>query len=306
MSEAVINEEILERPKKKKIELLGFDFSWADPVAIKNSPAFYPALALIAAFTILFWNLFKGLPKLYLENEYYSHGWIVPALSIAIIAKHWDKFSKIPVQGSWIPILFLIPFAMLNFAATRIQQLQFISLSFVFTMLLGVWFIAGFRWMLALSLPISLTLFMLPVFSAMIDSMTNPLQLISTEISYGMLQFMQLSPFKENATTIQLSNFTLDVGVPCSGLKTLLAITCFTLFFTMYSKRKWWGNLSMLMAVVPLCLFINGLRIAMIGVVGNSFGPDAGHKFHDYSGIIGLVICFIILFKFAQLLGWKD
>ncbi len=62
----------------------------------------------------------------------------------------------------------------------------------------------------------------------------------------------------------------------------------------------------MILIMWPLALLINGLRIALIGVVGNQWGPEAGHKFHDYSGYITLVLCFFVLFKIARGLGWKD
>jgi exosortase/archaeosortase family protein len=66
------------------------------------------------------------------------------------------------------------------------------------------------------------------------------------------------------------------------------------------------ANLIFAASILPLALFINGLRIALIGVVGNAWGPEAGAQFHDYSGYITLILCFFILFKGARLLGWKD
>jgi len=44
----------------------------------------------------------------------------------------------------------------------------------------------------------------------------------------------------------------------------------------------------------------------LIGMVGDTWGDAAGHAFHDYSGYIALVVCFVILFKIARALGWKD
>jgi exosortase/archaeosortase family protein len=120
------------------------------------------------------------------------------------------------------------------------------------------------------------------------------------------LQVLNFNPLKVDSTTIYLDRFTLDVGVACSGLKLLIAVTAFTLFFMMIGGLKWWGNAIMVLAVLPLCLFINGLRIALIGVVGDTYGADAGHQFHDYSGYLTLIVCFFILFSLMRSLGWKD
>ena len=54
-------------------------------------------------------------------------------------------------------------------------------------------------------------------------------------------------------------------------------------------------NVLMAMLVVPLCLLMNGLRIALIGMVGEWNGREAAVQFHDYSGMIMLVLCFFVL-----------
>jgi exosortase/archaeosortase family protein len=72
------------------------------------------------------------------------------------------------------------------------------------------------------------------------------------------------------------------------------------------ARLKWWANTLMAALVLPLCLFINGLRIALIGVVGEEYGRSAGLQFHDYSGYVTLLVCFFLLFKIARWLGWKD
>ena len=64
--------------------------------------------------------------------------------------------------------------------------------------------------------------------------------------------------------------------------------------------------MAMLVIVVPLCLFINSLRVTLIGLVGEFRGDLAAHTFHDWSGYITLLICFFLLFKYARWLGWKD
>ncbi len=286
----------------KKMALPNVDFA-----AIRKSPAFYPALAAIVAIFFAFWHLFAKLPPMWTAGDgYYSHGALVPFISGFVIYKWWPRLKDIPVKPAYFAGLPLILTGWLLFAGTRIEQVQVLSVSLVFTLLFGVWFVAGFKWMLAVSGPILYLLFGLPIWSHVIDTYTNDLQQISTDVSYAMLQIFQFEPYKYDNTTIHLNNFTLDVGVPCSGLKLLIAVSAFTTFFVMIGNLKWWGNLMMFLAIFPLCLFINGLRIALIGVVGDMYGPEAGHQFHDYSGYITLLVCFFLLFKLARLLGWND
>jgi exosortase/archaeosortase family protein len=103
-----------------------------------------------------------------------------------------------------------------------------------------------------------------------------------------------------------MNSFILNVEVACSGLKLLLALTAFTVFFVLIARLKMWANVIAIALIPVFALLVNGLRIALIGVVGETWGSDAGMKFHDYSGYITLIVCFVVLFKIFRLMGWKD
>lgn len=275
-------------------------------VAVR-SKAFVPGVAVLATIVFAFWTLLQGLPDLWFGADgYYSHGVLVPLISGYIVYKWWPKLKDIPVRPGWIAIVPMLAVLVLVRAAVLTEIQQMVSIGLLAALLLGAWMVAGWRWMLALAFPILYLTFALPLWTGAIDNYTNPLQLVSTEVSYAILQATGFEPFRQGGTIINLNNFVLDVGVPCSGLKLVLAVTAFTVFFMLIGNLKWWANLAMATLVLPLCLFINGLRIALIGVVGEMYGDDAGHKFHDYSGYITLIICFFILFKIARWLGWKD
>lgn len=275
--------------------------------AAVRSPAFYPGVALAFGLFVAFWSLLKTLPDLWLGNDgYYSHGFLVPLIAGYIVYRRWPLIKDIPVKPSWfaliplaIALVFLRPVVMTNLLAVM-------SIMLAVCIALGVWFVAGWRWMLALLAPTFYLLFALPVWSMAINTYTNPLQLLSTKVAYQMLRALGLDPISDGTTVIYLNNFTLDVGVPCSGLKLVVALAAFTVMFILIARLRLLSNLAMAAMVLPLALFVNGLRIAMIGVVGNAFGNDAGHQFHDYSGYIMLAVCFFVLFKIARLLGWKD
>lgn len=302
MSEAVVEPGANPSPESKRPGIPGFDAQ-----AIIKSPAFIPGLAIFGALCLAFFSLFSRLPHLWFEGDgYYSHGALIPFMSGYVVYKNWDKIKDVPAKGSWFGIPVLLVTGWVLFAGVRIEQIQIQSFALVITLLGGTLLIGGWRWLRILALPMFLLLFALPIWSNIIDTYTNPLQQISTDVSYGLLKAFQFDPLKVDATTIHLPAFTLDVGVPCSGLKLLIAVSAFTTFFIMIGGLKWWGNMIMLIAIMPLCLFINGLRIALIGVVGNQYGAEAGHQFHDYSGYITLLICFFLLFKLMRLLGWED
>ncbi len=279
-----------------------------DVNAVLRSPAFWPGVILLLGIVACFWSLLSGLPKKYLSDDgYYSHGFLIPVIVGYIVYRWWPRLRSIPVRPGWIALVPLIAVLYVVRAGYLAEVMNVLSLGLLVTILLGAWFIAGWRWMTALTLPTAYLAFGLPDLINFIEGYTVFLQQWSTSFAFKMLQLLGSDPYREDVQTIIMPHgFTLHVAVQCSGLKLFTAVTAFTAFFMLIGGLRWWSNLVMVALILPLCLFINGLRVALIGIVGDRYGNAAGMTFHDYSGYITLLICFFILFKIARWLGWKD
>jgi exosortase len=296
-----IAEGIGSVPQKRKAR---WSFDWA---GIVNSDAFWPAVITAIGVAAIFWSLFAFTFNKWMDAEgYYTHGFLVPFISGYIVFRWWPKLKQVPVRAGWVGIPFLLLSMWVAFAANRTDIYFLLSVTLIICLMFASWIIAGWRWMVALVSPIGYLLFGLPVWDQVINNYTNPLQLISTKVAFYLLQLFAMSPVQKEPTIINLSNYQLEVAVACSGLKLLLALVAFGVFFMLIAKLKVWANIVFAASIIPLALFINGLRIALIGVVGNTWGENAGKSFHDYSGYIVIILCFFILDRWAKLLGWKN
>lgn len=277
------------------------------PIDAEMAIKLAPAMVLVVGIMFTFWNMIKYLPTLWGSDDgYYSHGYLVPFISGYVVYRNWDKIKDRAIKPQYWAGVLILGVMYMAYLASVTQMLFLSSLTFLACLLVSTLFLAGWGWLGALFFPIMYLGFALPMFSMAIENYTNPLQLISTKVSYALLQAFGLGPYMADPSTVMLNNFTLNVAVPCSGLKLLLALAAFTTFFILVANLKWWANAVMVLMWIPLALFINGLRIALIGVVGNAYGHEAGMQFHDYSGYITLIVCFFILFSFARGLGWKN
>jgi exosortase/archaeosortase family protein len=200
-----------------------------------------------------------------------------------------DRSAVMRWLGIGVIAVLFAGFAVINLIAVTGEFWSFMSVFLMVAITLATWAVVG----------------VLPVWGSIIDNYTNPLQLMSTKVAFALLKACGFLAYQPDPTTIVLNQFTLDVGIPCSGMKLMLAVSAFTALFTMIGDLKLWANQLMFAVALPFCLFINGLRIMLIGVVGDLYGADAGHKFHDYSGYITVVLCFVLLLRFARILGWK-
>ena len=265
-----------------------------------------PPAAVAAGLVLIFWPLFVHLYGLWFgDDTYYAHGVIVPICAGLIVWDRWDRIAAIQTNGSnWA----LIPLAVtlyVSWIATRTDMRFFQSILLILAIAFALAFILGWRMLGKLFIPLGYLGFGLPILDRFALDYTQPVQRMSTDLSYQLLKLTAQDPYRADPSTIMLGNFTLDVGVPCSGIKLLLAVAAIATFFVLIARLRWWANVILVASILPIALLVNALRISMIGIVGNYWGDTAGHQFHDYSGYIGLAVCFGILYGLTKGLGWK-
>lgn len=272
-----------------------------------SKPIVKSALALVALVVVAFLPLFSYVYQLWFveKDSYYSHGAFIPVIAAYLIYDNRQHLKQIPFKPNILGLIGVLVAGPIVWVASRTTQFAPLSILFVITLISSVLFIGGWKWVKATVLPILYLLFGLPIWQSVIDNYTNPLQTISTKAAFALLKMASADTLKIDETTLMVRQFELNVGVPCSGLKLILAVSAFMAFFMMLAKLNWWKNIVLVALVLPLCILINGLRIAMIGIVGGQFGPEAGHQFHDYSGYISLIVCFFLLKKITSLMGWN-
>ena len=282
---------------------LGADFV---RVARENWRTWLPTVGLVLAIAVLFWPLIRHLETLWFgEDTYYAHGAIVPLCSLFLVWERWDRLRIMPVRGSSLALIPMAAILYVTWFAGRTDMRTFQSGLLLALIALCVAFVVGWKFLKPLAIPIAYLGFGLPMFDRLVDTYTQPLQRLSTDASFKMLAMGGQNPYRVDPTIIGLGNFTLDVGVPCSGVKLLLAVMSIAVFFALIARLKWWGNAILIGSIVPITLVVNSLRITLIGLVGNSSGRAAGMQFHDTSGYLGLVVCFALLYGLTRALGWK-
>ena len=276
--------------------------------SIMRQEATWYGLAALVSVIICFWPLVAKMPELWFEPEtYYNHGPLIPLIAGYLVYDRWAdiKNRKIkPFYWALIPLAFLLYG---NYIAMSAPRDLFMSVALVGTLLLGVLFTAGWSWLAALAVPILYLFVGLPIWEQVIDVYTQPLQAISSDLAYTMLRGLGLDVLRDvnNPTTLYMNHFQMYVGVPCSGLRTLLAMVAMLSAVIVVGRLPWWKNVVLVALALPICVLVNGFRIGMIGLVGESFGDAAGHQFHDYGGYISLVLLMFLTYKISQRLGVK-
>ena len=76
-------------------------------------------------------------------------------------------------------------------------------------------------------------------------------------------------------------------------------------FLILTANLRVWSSTLLALLAVPLSIGANGLRIALIGWIGNSKGDEIAAKSHEASGWVVLVVCFLLLAFLTRLMEVK-
>ena len=152
----------------------------------------------------------------------YSHGFLIPFVSLAVL---WHRKSDIKLAPKKICLWGLGVIAMalaFHWLGAKMQQTR-ISLISLILLLWGIP-LYFFGWKLAkiLIFPCSYLIFCVPL--NFLDALSGPLQMIATSVAYNMLTGLGIE-CQRVGTQLISPFFQLNVEAPCSGLRSLLAMT---------------------------------------------------------------------------------
>jgi exosortase len=239
-----------------------------------------------------------------MPESYYAHAPLIPFLTILMLWYRRDALRATPKAPCPTALLVLAPALMLLVVALK-EELQAVqSLAFLLTLWSSLWLSLGTRFFRAAAFPVLFLALMAPLPGPVLNDSTLRLQMLSTEFASKILNVLSF-PTTLHGNVIRMDNFDLFVDVPCSGFKLLLSLMTFNAAFAYLVDGPPIKRFLLFLFAAPLALVVNAVRVALIGVVGDCISAQAAHVFHDWSGIITLMLGFIALFSLAKVMGCR-
>jgi exosortase len=107
-------------------------------------------------------------------------------------------------------------------------------------------------------------------------------------------------PIEREGVHMWTPRFDVEVAVPCSGIRSMVAILGIAALVGYLTQGKWWAKGVVFLSGVPITMAANILRIAAIVVMGHYVSQEfAMTFFHDYSSP------FLFFISALSLLGVK-
>jgi exosortase len=252
---------------------------------------------LIALFIcLIFWPTFRWLVNSWLSSDYYNHGFLVPLVSIAIIWTKRDYLKKRKL--SLFSITWLIPGVILYVLGILWEIRVLSALSFICLISGLVILFFGVRAAKALAFPLGILLFMVPF--PFIKDIAFNLQGISIFSSTGLLSLLGL-PIVNFGSEIYLGDIVFSVGLPCSGVNTLVALLALAAVYTYILKGPFSKRLGLFLLAIPIAIVANIFRIISIILVAYYYNIEtAAGRYHDISSPLFFLLSFLTII----LTGW--
>lgn len=270
--------------------------------------AYWPAMVAGLLFIVIQWPVLLNWWEVWSEKEgYYSHGFLVPFIAGFMLWINRNALARAEIRPSWLGLVLLLIFLPTHALGLLLGLRAVYGVAFFLCIFGAMLMLFGWRITKIASVPILFLITAIPIASWMLDNATAGFSLISATVATKFLQLTSghdITQFGNSIYSPALpGQHTLLVGTPCSGLRLLISLLTFSWFFVYVTNGALWKKVVLMSMALPLSIFINSFRITMIGYVGFwTDSTDAMHTFHDYSGYIGLVICFAILFGVAKLM----
>jgi exosortase D (VPLPA-CTERM-specific) len=246
--------------------------------------------------TVAFWEGINELIARWGKQEEYSHGYMLPFLTLYFI---WQKKNSI-IQAEFIPSwwgLALILVALIIFVIGEISALFILTQYALILVLLGLALaIMGWPACKPVLIPIFLLVFAIPLPYFLEASLSANLQLLSSKLGVYFIRWCQIPVYLEG-NVIDLGDFKLQVVEACSGLRYLFPLLSLGFICAYLFDASFWKRLIIVLSTIPITILMNSFRIGMIGVLVDNWGIEMAEGFlHDFEGWIVFMACFGVLF----------
>lgn len=239
-------------------------------------------------------------------NDNYSHGFLVPFITVYLIWNIRDKLSVTPIRPSYMGLYLLIG-SLVFFIITNIgAELFTMRFSIIIVLLSGVYFLLGQDMLRMVYIPILYLIFMIPFPAIIWNKIAFPLKIFATAIAVNVIKIIQIPVYSEG-NIIHLTNTSLEVVDACSGLRSLVSLLALSAAFALISNLTKVRRIVLFLSAVPIAIVLNIFRLTITAVLARKYGPQVAQGFlHDVSGMFIFVIALLILYSINRFLEVKD
>jgi exosortase len=269
-----------------------------------NPRALLISFGLVAVAIWCYWPTLVQLEDRWSRDHLYSHGYLVPLFSLALLWMQRDKLSGVALGPSWwaAPVLLAgIGLRLLGtvYYLSWFEQIALLPILAAVALALGGWPALRWSWVGILFLG-----FMIPLPGRVEGLMAQPLQRLATVVSTNILQTLGVSAQSEG-NVILLSEVELGIVEACAGLRMLVTFFALSTAVALVIQRSLLQRILIILSAPFIAVVCNVARITVTAGFHEAGRSDLAHVvFHDLAGWLMALLGLGMLWLELQLLSW--
>ena len=247
----------------------------------------YAGAALVALLLALVYHrTAAGLWTMWTTNDNYSHGPLVPLVSLALVVSRRARLRALPRAGEWRGLALVVLACALQVLGVRADVFTLQGWSFE-VMLFGLALaLLGGPLTRVLAFPLAYLVFMLTFPPIVMNGLSFALKEVAVRAAAHASEALGVT-LQRSGMTLWLAGGALEIENPCSGLRSLLAMLATGVLFASLLPGGRWRRVLLVALAVPMAMAGNALRITLLVLMGNYVGiKQALGTFHDVSGYL--------------------
>ncbi len=253
-------------------------------------------------FILLYFQVLVDLVEQWWVDPNYSHGFLVPLVTIYLIWRKRDKLRALEKRRSYFGLLILLLGLGIYIVGTAGAEYFSARFSLVIVLFGLVFYLNGSKWAKELLFPIAFLGFMIPIPYVIYYSIAFPMQLFSTKLTQLLLHFIGMPSIRQG-NIIHLPNYSLEVVEACSGLRSLVSLLALGAFFAYITFRSNLKRIILFLSVFPIAVGANIFRIFITALGAYVISPKLAEDFlHKLSGLIVFLTAVFSLFIFSLII----
>lgn len=252
-----------------------------------------PQLVAGVAFVVLFWTPLDMLVRDWWSNPDAGHGLLLAPLALYLGWKRGmvSTLRPQPVLG----FALLASAVVLRYVAGLAVEWFTMRFAMMLALVALVLFWYGYRQVIHWWLPLALLLLSIPLPEVVLGSIALPLQFKASQMGAALLEWRHI-PVLLSGNVIHLPGRSLFVTEACSGLRSLASLISLGLLVGGLWLRYPISRVLLVLAAIPIAMFLNGIRVFLTGFLVYFVDPRLGEGFmHMTEGWIIFVFALGIL-----------
>ena len=227
----------------------------------------------------------------------------MPLLTVGLMAMNWRQIFAAPRtwwQGG-LPVLAVGAALLATVRPGSLQPNQDLGLTLAAVPLIVLWtgaflLLFGPAAGRAAAFPLAMLWFTAPFPAILLEPVNEVLKVGSTSVVSALFQLTGTPFVREDYFSFRLPFISIEVADECSGIRSSIGL----LLTSLLAGHQWlttsWRRALLALAIVPVTIFKNGVRIATLSLLSIHVDPSyLTGQLHHEGGIVFFVISLILM-----------